>query len=472
MANGMAASHDGFGGLYRLAGALALAVPSFSASTQAADRLASNSGHAVIAPSYVARAQGFTTGSEIGGYGLESAELFLGLVPSSELSYEFVTLHADDAGMPGDLVTGFANPENLAVGWNTFQAPAGTVLAADTTYYVIVNLQADAGLVFGLGVTAGIGEPLASDWSVEDMSWSLRDDGHWGADRTSVLQFSLTGAPHGSDPPPSARSADAAATGRAADSDEYAGAVVATVANVGPIQVPVSGAGPPRMHVSNSGQPPSAWSRSVMGQGFTTGTASQGYKLGSIELYLESPPPDGLTMPLVTLHADEAGSPGELLARFMNPASYTARANRFWAPFGIVLDPNRTYHVVANLGTDAPQAFSLVTSGKSDVPTGDPEWGVQTGSWLLGSDWMWRANENHGLRFALYEPGENDPSVFVETRRRKSPTSHRHRNRRAHRMNLPPRRRLHRRHRQLSTTSETVANSPSTTSGRIGGGGR
>ena len=406
----MAASHDGFGGLYRLAVALALAVLSFSASTQAAYRLASNSGHAVIAPSYVARAQGFTTGSEIGGYGLESAELFLGLVPSSELSYELVTLHADDAGMPGDLVTGFANPENLAVGWNTFQAPAGTVLETDSTYYLVVNLEGDAGLVFGLGVTAGIGDTPASDWSVEDMSWTLRDGARWGIDVTSVLQFSLTGAPHTPVPSPAARSVDVAATSsRAAAPEAYVRSVVATVANVGQLQVSVSGVEPARLLVSNAGQPQSAWSRSIMGQGFTTGPAARGYGLGSVEFYLESSPADGLTMPLVTLHADEAGSPGELLARFRNPDSFTPGANRFWAPFTVVLDPNRTYHVVANLGADAPQAFSLVTSGKADVPAGDPEWQVQTGSWLLGSDWLWQPNENHGLRFALYAPGENDP---------------------------------------------------------------
>ena len=142
----MAASRDGFSGLYGLAGALAMAVLSFSASTQAAFRLASNSGHAVIAPSYVATAQGFTTGSDVGGYDLESVELFLGLVPSSDLGYELVTLHADDAGIPGDLVAALANPENLEAGSNSFQAPASTVLEADTTYYLVVNLQGDAGL--------------------------------------------------------------------------------------------------------------------------------------------------------------------------------------------------------------------------------------------------------------------------------------------------------------------------------------
>ena len=173
-----------------------------------------------------------------------------------------------------------------------------------------------------------------------------------------------------------------------------------------------------------------------MGQGFTTGPAARGYGLGSVEFYLESSPADGLTMPLVTLHADEAGSPGELLARFRNPDSFTPGANRFWAPFTVVLDPNRTYHVVANLGADAPQAFSLVTSGKADVPAGDPEWQVQTGSWLLGSDWLWQPNENHGLRFALYAPGENDPVNSWNTP--EEVTDVPHRNRLARRMNLPP----------------------------------
>ena len=90
--------------------------------------------------------------------------------------------------MPGDLVARLANPENLSVGSNTFRAPADTLLEADTTYYLVFNLEADAGIVFGLGVTAGVGDTPASDWSVEDMSWTLRDGARWGIDVTSVLQ--------------------------------------------------------------------------------------------------------------------------------------------------------------------------------------------------------------------------------------------------------------------------------------------
>ena len=296
MANGMAASRDGFrglGGLYRLAGVLALAILSYSASTQAAP-LASNSGYAVIAPSYAARAQGFTTGSDTHGYDLDSVELFLGLLPSNGLSHALVTLHADDAGIPGELVARFANPVNLAVGLNTFQAPADTWLEADTTYYLAVNLEADAGIVFGLGVTAGIGESPASDWGVQDMSWTLRNDGSWGIDVTSVLQFSLDGAPHTPGPTPSARSDVVAATSSAAAApDAYVGSADAIVSGGGQPQEPVSGVEQPLMFVSNAEQPQSAWSRSVIGQGFTTGSAARGYMLGSVELYLERPPADG-----------------------------------------------------------------------------------------------------------------------------------------------------------------------------------
>ena len=404
--------------MYRLTGALALAVLSFSASTQAANTLASNSIHAVVAPSYVVRAQGFTTGSDTDGYDLDSVELFLGLVPASELSHALVTLHADDAGMPGDLVARFANPEPLAVGLNTFQAPADTLLEADTTYYLAVNLEADAAIVFGLGVTAGIGDPSASDWSVDDMSWTLRRDGSWGLDVTSVLQFSLAGAPHTPAPTPSVGIVDIADTPSPAPAPApvaNVGPAEAIVSGVGEVQEPVSSVEPPLLIVSNAEQPPSAWSRSVIGQGFTTGSAARSHMLGSVELYLDRPPATAPTLPLVTLHADEAREPGEMLARLRNPDSFTAGANRFRAPFAAVLDGNKTYHVVVNLAADAPQAFSLVTSGKSDVPTGDPEWKVQTGSWLLNDNWLWRANDNHALRFALYEPGENDPAVSSNT---------------------------------------------------------
>ena len=417
MANGKVASHDSFGGLFWLAGTLALAILSFAAPTHADyTTLASNSGHAVIAPSYVARAQGFTTGSNIDGYVLDGVELFLGLVPSNELSYQLVTLHADDAGVPGDLVVRLANPENLAVGWNTFHAPDDTLLEADTTYYLAVNLEADTGIVFGLGVTAGIGEPSASDWSVQDMSWTFRDNSRWGIDVTSVLQFSLAGASHTLGPTPSIHSVnDAVTSSTAAVPVAYVGQAESIVP--GAVRVPetVFGAKQPLLLVSNEGQPQSAWSKSTMGQGFTTGSSAQGYLLGSIELHMESPPAVGLAMPLVTLHADEGGSPGELLARLRNPDNFTAGANRFWPPFAVGLDANTTYHVVVNLAADEPRAFSLVTSGKADVPTGDLDWNVQTGSWLLSSNWLWRPSENHGLRFALYAPGANDPALSSNT---------------------------------------------------------
>ena len=480
MANGMAASHDGFSGLYRLAGALALAVLTFSVSTHAAyTTLTSNSGHAVVAPSYLARAQGFTTGSDIDGYELESVELFLGLVPSSELAYELVTLHADDAGMPGDLVARFANPESLAVGWNTFHAPADTLLEADTTYYLAVNLEADAGIVFGLGVTAGTGDQSASDWSVEDMSWTLRDGARWGVDVTSVLQFSLAGAPHTRAPAPAVRSVDVAAPSGAAVPDANVGVAAAPDANVGPasatvsrvglVQEAVSGIEPPRLFVSNAEQPQSAWSRSIMGQGFTTGSAARGYRLGSIELYLESPPADVYTMPMVTLHADESGEPGELLARFTNPDNFTVGANTFRAPFAALLDPNSTYHVVVNLAADEPQAFNLVTSGKADVPLGEPEWRVQTGSLaaleqlaLAGQRKSWaslrglRGRRERPCFFAGHSGGNHRHTGIgaVERTRRKSPPLHRPR-----RLRRPRHHRAHpakpsspRRHRAVAAT--------------------
>ena len=204
-------------------------------------------------------------------------------------------------------------------------------------------------------------------------------------------------------------------SGAAPVPEAYAGSVVATVANVGSLNVPLSGAESPRLFVSNAAQPPSAWSRTAMAQGFATGPDAGGYLLGSIELYLESPPAYAVTMPLVTLHADDSGRPGEMLARFRNPDEFTEGANRFWAPYDVVLDPDTTYHVVTNLAADDPQAFSLVTSGKFDVPMGEPGWGVQAGSWLSGSDRVWQPNENHALRFALHERGENDPPYQSNT---------------------------------------------------------
>ena len=497
MANSMAASRDGAHRLFgfcAFAGALALATFSFTASAQNTTTLATNAGYAVADPSGEARAQGFTTGSHPYGYDLESVVLSLRLVPPSVPAHALVVLHADDAGMPGDVVARFTNPESLTVGSNRFRAPFGTWLEPDSTYYLAVNLEENVGTVFGLGTTAGIRDPSASDWTIDDSSWTYRDARGWGIDVASVLRFALTGRPHTlaltplvqTEPAPTAAPAveaeavaDASSAAVVAAEDvepapaeesvsvaAVLGATDAPAENVEPTAMAVTavtadlaeaadmaemaataetaatvetaataetvataetaeaddsepgltlevytGPEPSLLLVANTGQPPAALSSSILGQGFTTGRDTRGYTLGGVDLYMENATADALSRALLTLHADADGEPGQLLARFANPDSVTPGANRFRAPEGAVLDPNTTYFLVVNMVADARQAFALITTGKADVPMGNREWLAHTGSWSLTDNWLWEANADHALRFALFKPREDAPAL-------------------------------------------------------------
>ena len=165
----------------------------------------------------------------------------------------------------------------------------------------------------------------------------------------------------------------------------------------------------PQVFLSNAGESSAGWTESVLAQGFITGRAAGGYRLGSVELFLERPPAAVAPRPVVSLHADEMGEPGERIAVLTNPESYAAGANRFEAPLPVALNARKAYHLLVNLGADPPLAFGLVFPGKADVPSGDAQWVAQTGSRTLLDNWEWRFNDGFALRFTLHEAGENVP---------------------------------------------------------------
>ena len=85
-------------------------------------------------------AQSFETGSNSGGYNLASAGIKIYSVPTQSSHVE-VTIREEDSGNPSG--TAFATLTNPATftfnSVNTFTAPANTVLAEDTTYFVHIE---------------------------------------------------------------------------------------------------------------------------------------------------------------------------------------------------------------------------------------------------------------------------------------------------------------------------------------------
>ena len=119
------------------------------------------------------QAQSFVTGPSTGGYTLSTVQVRLGddstLPGVTDL---IAAVKVDDgSGEPGDLVANLANPASLTNdALNTFAAPTGTVLAPDTTYWVVVNEErSNSDDWVELAYTGEHGEDAAlPGWSIGD----------------------------------------------------------------------------------------------------------------------------------------------------------------------------------------------------------------------------------------------------------------------------------------------------------------
>ena len=122
-------------------------------------------------------AQGFTTGTNASGYTLESIQLFfLAAISAGDIGDLTVTLRAVNGDDPATTVlhtltnpssiTGENTASNLdASDAATFTAPVGTTLAANTTYFVVVDFD-QARVLWG--ITADGEESGAAGWSIAD----------------------------------------------------------------------------------------------------------------------------------------------------------------------------------------------------------------------------------------------------------------------------------------------------------------
>ena len=137
-------------------------------------------------------AQCFTTGSTAGGYSVGSVELDLsraGTVPAGERKQIDVELwSAATDGSPSQLFRQLITPSSLSAGNVEFAAPAGTTLAASTTYCVVFNkTEFD---LFDWAGTSSADEDAGgtAGWSIAD-NLHLQDSGRWIPFSAQVLQI-------------------------------------------------------------------------------------------------------------------------------------------------------------------------------------------------------------------------------------------------------------------------------------------
>ena len=136
------------------------------------------------------QAQGFTTGSDSGGYTLGSVELAVSSF-SGTASDITVSIYSESSGDPGTVVHTLTTPASISTPVTTFTAPSGTTLAANTTYYVVISTT---GSGINLSRTNAAAEDTggASGWSIAD-DRRLFGGGNW-VNTSSPIRMRVNGA--------------------------------------------------------------------------------------------------------------------------------------------------------------------------------------------------------------------------------------------------------------------------------------
>ena len=161
---------------------------------QAQTTLVSNTGETAQAGrSNLVFAQSFRTGDNETGYTLSTVELFLMAATGGT---GVVKIFSDSAGAPGSAVATLTNPATFTVGaLNTFTAPPDTVLAENTTYWLMVN-EGVANFVNKLfvGSTHSDDETsAASGWRIGDSRlWKSTAASAWSTSN-AALRFAVNG---------------------------------------------------------------------------------------------------------------------------------------------------------------------------------------------------------------------------------------------------------------------------------------
>ena len=120
-----------------------------------------------VVTSSVTAAQGFRTGTNTSGYELTSVDLHVHTAPSNSADVT-VSIYSAVSGNPGVSRHTLVTPGTITAGANTFAAPTGTFLAAETPYFVVVD-DATTSIDFRLSQTTSDAEGSnAGGWTIEN----------------------------------------------------------------------------------------------------------------------------------------------------------------------------------------------------------------------------------------------------------------------------------------------------------------
>ena len=147
-------------------------------------------------------ATSFTTGSDTGGYTVSDVSIRLGTIISSDSTSLSIRENGSDNN-PGDLVQTLTNPASFTPdALNVFTAPADTMLAHSTTYWISVNEGVSNRADYPF--TSSSDQTGQTGWTIgDDNRYRMLETSSWTTDQDALV-FRIRGAVTDSNTPPTA----------------------------------------------------------------------------------------------------------------------------------------------------------------------------------------------------------------------------------------------------------------------------
>ena len=154
-------------------------------------------------------AQGFRTGASDSNFPLTSIEVKFLTVPTSGSTVTATVKRRNSSGRPGTDHATLVSPTSFVVGNNTFTAPAGTTLAANRTYFVVLETTSTSGPF--INATNSDDEDGVPGWEMADGSMNSASGGAFWNDRSFSAQIRVNGTDTG---PPYVTAAEVSTDGQ------------------------------------------------------------------------------------------------------------------------------------------------------------------------------------------------------------------------------------------------------------------
>ena len=323
--------------------------------------------------------QGFTTGPTPGGYRLQGIGVNIegsdsvggdAQVPDDAASVSVALYSADADGKPGAKLFDLVSPTEYAAGHSFFEAPAGTTLAASTSYVVV--------------------------WSNLGGTWHrLQQTSSDSEDAGALTDFSIADVFY-----------------RGADLDNLS-------ANSGSnsLEIAVYGGRPAsRVLVSNVGQG-SDESAETDGDGYAQlfhTAAMNDYTLTSVIVVSEDTAGDDFDVEVCEVDTTANEFPTSTCTTLTRPSSFAAGSLEF-THAGLALSASSNYVVV--ITQDGSESVTLdSTTAAGEDSTGLTGWSIKDYFYLNGGTWENEDGENEALRITVngYERAvDNTAPAFV-----------------------------------------------------------